>query len=227
MTVRAAVAAPGDAGRLRIVGVDPRPPLSDEALVSVRAFSPNRGEVRRAEKAVEAARIGWDVASVVDTSAADGSGPPAGTRVVGSSPRMEGWAEQVRLPTPQPFIASPGAFRGRSSPRHLRSPEDRLAHDRLFAWTSEPVEQKQPGRYGVTLIPDTLDGLCNAGSSRIRTKRRRRSPAVKGWVPATLSWRTGQGIDMRIVAVLRNPEPFPAAAGQFAGLSTRRAHHGS
>ena len=183
MTVRAAVAVPGDAGRLRIVGVDPRPPLPDEALESDRALSLNRGEVRRAERAADTARMGWDVAGVVDTAAADGSDPPAATQVVGFPPRMEGWAEQVRLPTPQPFSPSPGAFRGRSSPRHLRSPEDRLAHDRLFAWISEPVEQNQPGRYGV----NTLDGLCNAGSSRIRTKRRRRSPAVKGWVPATLS----------------------------------------
>ena len=99
MTIRAAAAAPGDAGRLRIVGVDPRPPLSDEASVSVRACSLNRGEVRRAERAAESVRMGWDVAGVVDTSAADGSGPPAGTRVVGFSPRMEGWAEQVPVRT--------------------------------------------------------------------------------------------------------------------------------
>ena len=99
MTVRAAVAAPRDADRLRIVDVVPRPPLSDEALVSVRAFSLNRGEVRRAERVAESIRIGWDVAGVVDTSAADGSGPPAGTRVVGFSPRMEGWAEQVPIRT--------------------------------------------------------------------------------------------------------------------------------
>ena len=99
MTVRAAVAVPGDAGGLRIVGIDPRPPLSDGALVSVRAFSPNRGEVRRAERAAESVRIGRDVAGVVDASAADGSGPPAGTRVVGFSPRMEGRAEQVPVRT--------------------------------------------------------------------------------------------------------------------------------
>ena len=58
--------------------------------------------------------------------------------------------------------------------------------------------------------------------------------AVTVWVPAPLPWWIGQGIDMGTVPILRNPEPFPAAAGQLAarrsplaGQSRRRAHHGS
>ncbi|MDE0406263.1 MAG: alcohol dehydrogenase, partial [Alphaproteobacteria bacterium] len=70
--------------------VEERPPFSNEALVRVSAFSLNRGEVRRAERADRPIRIGWDIAGTVETAAADGSSPPEGTRVVGFSPRMEG-----------------------------------------------------------------------------------------------------------------------------------------
>ena len=51
--------------------------------------------------------------------------------------------------------------------------------------------------------------------------------AVTVWIPAPLPWRIGQGIDMRTVPILRNPEPCPAAAGQLAGRSRRGVHHGS
>ena len=44
-------------------------------------------------------QIGWDLAGVVQSAARDGSGPAEGTRVVGFSRRMQGWAEQVALPT--------------------------------------------------------------------------------------------------------------------------------
>ena len=41
------------------------------------------------------ARPGWDFAGVVEGGAADGSGPPPGTRVVGLLP-SGAWAERVR-----------------------------------------------------------------------------------------------------------------------------------
>jgi NADPH:quinone reductase-like Zn-dependent oxidoreductase len=76
-----------------------RSAFSNEAMVKVVAFSINRGECRRAERSTEAVQIGWDFVGKVDQAAADGSGPAVGTRVVGFSPRMEGWAEKVCINT--------------------------------------------------------------------------------------------------------------------------------
>ena len=86
-------------GNLRI-GEAPTPSTdSNEVLIRVRAFSLNRGEVRRAESNDPGSQIGWDTVGVVEQGATDGSGPAPGTRVVGFSRRMRGWAEYVALPS--------------------------------------------------------------------------------------------------------------------------------
>ncbi|CAA9522930.1 MAG: hypothetical protein AVDCRST_MAG79-305 [uncultured Thermoleophilia bacterium] len=72
--------------------------LPGEALVSVRAFSLNRGESARLRTMQPGAVTGWDVAGVVEALAADGSGPAAGTRVVGLVDRGA-WAQRVAVPT--------------------------------------------------------------------------------------------------------------------------------
>ena len=91
------------AGRLVLTDVpDPAPGASD-ALIAVKAFSLNRGEVKTAlTSAGEGFRPGWDFAGIVERAAADGSGPQAGARVVGMA-AMGAWAE--RIATPASMIA--------------------------------------------------------------------------------------------------------------------------
>ena len=73
-------------------------PQRNEALVTVHAFSLNRGELR----SVRNNGVGWvpgqDVAGIVLQQAADGSGPPTGTRVVALTDEF-GWAQRVAVPS--------------------------------------------------------------------------------------------------------------------------------
>jgi NADPH:quinone reductase-like Zn-dependent oxidoreductase len=77
---------------------DPQP-LAFEAVVEARAFSLNRGEVKALAGAEPGAVHGWDVAGVIAEAAADGSGPPAGARVVGLKYPPGAWAQRVAIPT--------------------------------------------------------------------------------------------------------------------------------
>ena len=93
--IRAVVVDPAAPGKLAIRPVELRDPDRDEVAVRVSAISLNRGETRRALQVAEPGwRPGWDFAGVVDTAAADGSGPRPGTRVVGILP-SGAWAERV------------------------------------------------------------------------------------------------------------------------------------
>ena len=98
MSNLAVVVDPAAPGRLVIRQVSDPAPGRAEAIVRVRAISLNRGEVRRAGMADAGWRPGWDLAGEVERAADDGSGPGAGTRVVGLL--SEGaWAQRVAIPT--------------------------------------------------------------------------------------------------------------------------------
>ncbi|BAY94760.1 MULTISPECIES: zinc-binding dehydrogenase [unclassified Tolypothrix] len=97
--IRAVVVDPNVSGRLVLRDVDAPTPAANEAVIRVAAISLNRGEVRRSTtSAASGWRPGWDLAGVVETPAADGSGPAAGTRVVGLL-RFGAWGELVAVPT--------------------------------------------------------------------------------------------------------------------------------
>jgi len=70
----------------------------DQALVTVEAYSVNRGETFLLDSPTEGWRPGKDVAGRVIAAAADGSGPAEGTCVVGHVPHS-GWAERVAVAT--------------------------------------------------------------------------------------------------------------------------------
>ncbi len=83
---------------LTLSDVEPPQPASGEALVQLTATSLNRGEVRHLNEEEPGTVLGWDVVGTVAEPAADGSGPPTGTRVVGLVGGA-GWAEYVAVPT--------------------------------------------------------------------------------------------------------------------------------
>jgi NADPH:quinone reductase-like Zn-dependent oxidoreductase len=75
---------------------EPRP-AANEALVEVRAFSLNRGELRLFQIRSEGWRPGQDISGVVLQPAADGSGPKAGAHIVALTDNA-GWAERAAVP---------------------------------------------------------------------------------------------------------------------------------
>src|ERR1700683_2558628 len=76
---------------------EPAPGLH-EALVAVQAFSLNRGELRSFRNNEEGWIPGQDISGIVLQQAADGSGPPAGARIVALMDEF-GWAERAAWPT--------------------------------------------------------------------------------------------------------------------------------
>lgn len=83
--------------KLELAEVELPEPGPDDALVKIEAISLNRGEVRMATLAKEAVVPGWDVGGRVVRAARSGTGPAAGSRVVGLLSRG-GWAEYAAVP---------------------------------------------------------------------------------------------------------------------------------
>ena len=93
-----ALAATAEGPRIALAEVPDPEPLPSHALVAVRAFSINRGECVRLQGLAPGTVTGWDLAGVVERAAADGSGPPAGARVVGIV-NPGAWAQLVAVST--------------------------------------------------------------------------------------------------------------------------------
>ncbi|MGV9680361.1 zinc-binding dehydrogenase [Nocardia sp. NPDC003482] len=98
--MRSIVNAPGTPNLVEFQDVPDPTPAPNHAVVAVRAFSINRGELALLKARPAGWRPGQDIAGVVVEAAADGSGPAAGTPVVGAA-EEGGWAERVTVRTDQ------------------------------------------------------------------------------------------------------------------------------
>ncbi len=96
--IQAIVVDPENRECLVIREVDAPTASPSEALVRVFATSLNPGELHQAMHAEAGWRPGWDLAGIVEQSAADGTGPGKDARVVGMVP-FGAWAELVAVST--------------------------------------------------------------------------------------------------------------------------------
>lgn len=93
----AAVNTPNGSAPVEVREVPEPQPAANEALVEVRAFSLNRGELRLMQTRPEGWRPGQDISGVVLRAAANGAGPSAGARVVALTDNA-GWAQRAAVP---------------------------------------------------------------------------------------------------------------------------------
>ena len=97
--MRAIVYDPHAPANLRFDEVAEPSVTESQALIDVHAIALNFGELHFIDHARKPGEVpGWDTAGVVVRPAADGSGPPVGTRVVGFN-GAAGWAQRRALDT--------------------------------------------------------------------------------------------------------------------------------
>ena len=104
--MRAVIYDPQARANLRLADVDEPAAAESEAVIQVRATALNFGEVHFLDRMRKPGEVpGWDAAGVVVQAAADGSGPPVGSRVVGFH-GAGGWAQRRTVPTENLAILS-------------------------------------------------------------------------------------------------------------------------
>lgn len=97
--MRAIVYDPHAPADLRFGEVGEPAPTAGQAVIDVHAIALNFGEVHFIDQMRRPGEVpGWDTAGVVARAAADGSGPPVGTRVVAFGGEG-GWAERRAVDT--------------------------------------------------------------------------------------------------------------------------------
>jgi NADPH:quinone reductase-like Zn-dependent oxidoreductase len=96
--MRALVTTPNGPSQVEVREMPEPNPAPNEALVAVHRFSLNRGELRSVVNNGEGWIPGQDIAGVVLKQAANGLGPPTGTRVVALTDEF-GWAERAAVPS--------------------------------------------------------------------------------------------------------------------------------
>jgi NADPH:quinone reductase len=89
---------PSAAGGLAVRDLPEPQRGTHDVVIEVAAYAINRGELSLLTQRPDAWTPGQDVAGVVHAAAADGSGPAAGTRVVGLADQG-GWSERVAIPS--------------------------------------------------------------------------------------------------------------------------------
>ncbi|GAA1991369.1 zinc-binding dehydrogenase [Catenulispora subtropica] len=178
--------APGDAGRVAFAPAPSPTAAPNQALIDVRAFSVNRGELALLEARPAGWRPGQDIAGTVAVAAADGTGPAAGSRVVG---RVEGggWAERVAvdvgdlavLPDAVSFTdAATLPVAGTTAIRTLRLGGDLLGRRVLITAASGAV-----GRFQVELA--AIDGAVVTAVARKEYTEEVRASGAADVVPDT------------------------------------------
>jgi NADPH2:quinone reductase len=95
--MRALITTPDAPAGIELREVPDPVPQPDEVLIRVAASSLHRGELRLLPLRANGWRPGQDIAGVVEATAADGSGPAVGTRIVALADQ-QGWAELIALP---------------------------------------------------------------------------------------------------------------------------------